>query len=135
MLLGAVVQVALDGAPLRVAGFDDAGAGGAELVGLAPNLVERLLQRRVELHVVQRQPDLARELGERLVVGLAELQCALGRRATIMPSSSPELVIGAMRSTSSSSPDRIAGSQMRAHAAPDTPARAITDSSSEPSTS
>ena len=77
VLLRAVVEVALDGTALRVARFDDARARGAQLVGLAPNLVERLLERRVELHVVQREPHLARELGERLVVGLAELQRAL----------------------------------------------------------
>ena len=54
----------------RVAGLDDAGARRAQLVGLAAHLVERLLERGVELHVVQREPDLARELGERLVVVL-----------------------------------------------------------------
>ena len=60
VLLRAVVQVALDPAALRVAGLDDAGARRAQLVGLAPHLVERLLERRVELHVVEREPDLAR---------------------------------------------------------------------------
>ena len=78
MLLCAVVQVALDRASLRVAGFDDARARRAELVGLAAHLVERLLQRGVELHVVQRKPDLTRQLGERLLVGFRELQRALG---------------------------------------------------------
>ena len=76
MLLRAVVQVALDRAALRVAGFDDAHAGRAELVRLAAHLVERLLERGVELHVVQREPDLTCELGERLLVGLGELQRA-----------------------------------------------------------
>ena len=50
----------------------------AQLVGLAPHLVERLLQRGVELHVVQREADLAGELGERLVVVLVERQRAVG---------------------------------------------------------
>ena len=72
VLLRAVVQVALDRAPLGVAGLDDACARGAQLVGLAAHLVERLLKRRVELDVVQRETDLARELGERLVVVVVE---------------------------------------------------------------
>ena len=50
----------------------------------------------------------------------------------IMPSSSPLLVIGATRSTSSSAV-MSCGSQMLAHATPDTPARATTASSSAPS--
>ena len=78
VLLRAVVQVALDATSLRVARFDDASAGGAQLVGLALHLVERLLQRGVELHVVQREADLARQLGERLVVVLVERQRAVG---------------------------------------------------------
>ena len=49
----------------------------AQLVGLAAHRVERLLQRGVELHVVQREPDLAGELGEREVVGLVERQRAV----------------------------------------------------------
>ena len=77
MLLRAVVEVALDRAPLRVAGFDDASARGSQLVGLAPHLVERLLECRVELDVVQRETDLARELGEHLVVVVVERQGAL----------------------------------------------------------
>ena len=62
----------------RVARLDDARARRAELVGLAPHLVERLLQRGVELHVVEREADLAGELGERLVVVLVERQRAVG---------------------------------------------------------
>ena len=72
VLLRAVVEVALDAAALEVGGLDDAGAGAAQLVGLAPDLVERVLQRRVELEVVEREADLAGELGERLVVLLVE---------------------------------------------------------------
>ena len=53
MLLGAVVQVALDLAPLGVGGGDDAGPGQPQLLGLALQLVEGLLQGRVELHVVE----------------------------------------------------------------------------------
>ncbi len=82
----------------------------AELVGLAADRVERLLQRGVELHVVQREADLARELGEREVVGFVERERALGaRRTTMSPSSSPEFVTGAVRSTGSSRPVRIGG--------------------------
>ena len=81
MLLRAVVEVALDPTPLGVGGLDDAGPRCAELVGLAADLVERLLERGVELHVVQREPDLARELGERLVVVLVERQRAVGAGA------------------------------------------------------
>ena len=55
VLLRAVVQVALDAAALEVGGLDDAGAGAAQLVGLAPDLVERVLERGVELEVVQRE--------------------------------------------------------------------------------
>ena len=76
VLLCPVVEVALDLAPLGVAGLDDACARGAQLVGLAAHLVERLLERRVEGDVVQRETDLARELGERLVVVVAERRCA-----------------------------------------------------------
>ena len=81
VLLRAVVQVALDAAALGVGRLDDAGARRAELVGLAAHLVERLLQRGVELHVVQREADLAGELGEREVVGFVERQRALRRAA------------------------------------------------------
>ena len=55
VLLRAVVQVALDAAPLEVGGLDDARAGAAQLVGLAPHLVERVLERGVELEVVERE--------------------------------------------------------------------------------
>ena len=68
VLLGAVVEVALDLAPGRVGGGHDAGPGRLQLVGLAPHLVEGLLQGGVELDVVQGQPDLAGQLGEHGVV-------------------------------------------------------------------
>ena len=78
MLLRAVVQVALDRASLGVAGLHDAGARRSQLIGLSLHLVERLLERGVELHVVQREPDLSCQLGERLVVGVVE-RCRPGR--------------------------------------------------------
>ena len=77
VLLRAVVQVAFDAAPLGVGRLHDAGAGRAQLVGLAAHCVERLLERGVELHVVEREPDLAGELGEREVVGVVERERAL----------------------------------------------------------
>jgi hypothetical protein len=40
LLLGAVVEIALDPPALGVRGRDDAGTGGAELLGLALDLVE-----------------------------------------------------------------------------------------------
>ena len=78
VLLGAVVQVALDAAALGVAARDDPRARRTKLVGLAAQLVERGLQRRVELGVVEREPDLSRELGEHAVVLLAEGVRTLG---------------------------------------------------------
>ena len=55
VLLGAVVQVALELAPLGVAGGDDAGPRLLQLVVADLQLVEARLQRGVELHVVQGQ--------------------------------------------------------------------------------
>jgi hypothetical protein len=72
VLLGAVVQVALDPSPFGVAARDDARARGAQFVGLAAQLVERTLQRGVELGVVHRQSHLAGELGQHPVVLLAK---------------------------------------------------------------
>ena len=72
VLLGAVVEVALELAPLGVAGRDDAGPRLLQLVVAQLQLVEAGLQGGVELHVVQRQGDLAGELGEHVVLGLGE---------------------------------------------------------------
>ena len=72
MLLRAVVQVALDPAPFRVARCHDPRAGLAQLVGLLAQLVERGLQRGVELGVVQGEADLAGQLGEHPVVLVGE---------------------------------------------------------------
>ena len=72
MLLGAVVQVALDPAALGVAAGHDAGPGLAQLVGLLAQLVEGRLQGGVELGVVERQADLAGQVGEDPVVVLGE---------------------------------------------------------------
>ena len=73
VLLGAVVEVALDLAALGVAGGDDAGTGGAQVLVGALQVLEALLQRGVELHVVEREADLAGELGEDAVVLLGEV--------------------------------------------------------------
>ena len=72
VLLGTVVEVALELAPLGVAGGDDAGARLLQLVVAHLQLVEAGLQRGVELHVVQRERDLAGELGQDAVLGLRE---------------------------------------------------------------
>ena len=68
MLLSAVVEVALELASLGVACRDDAGPAGTELVVRLLQLVQRRLQRRVELDVVERERDLASELCEHPVV-------------------------------------------------------------------
>ena len=72
LLLRAVVEVALDAAPLGVRRRDDAGAGGSDLLGLPLHLVERRLELRVEPDVVQSEADLPGELGEHALVELAE---------------------------------------------------------------
>ena len=126
MLLGAVVQVALDAAALGVAAGHDARPRLAQLVGLLAHLVERGLQRGVELRVVQREPDLARQLGEHPVVVLGEGLAVDDRSTTISPSSSPAWLTGATRICSLSRPSSRAGSHTDAHAVPDTPARVTT---------
>ena len=72
VLLGAVVQVALDPAALGVAGRDDAGPRFAQLVGLLAQLIQGGLQGGVELHVVEGEADLAGQLGQHAVVLLGE---------------------------------------------------------------
>ena len=72
VLLGAVVQVAFELAPLGVAGGHDAGTRVLQLLVADAQLVEAGLERGVELHVVQRQADLAGDLGEHGVLGLGE---------------------------------------------------------------
>ena len=130
VLLGPVVQVALDLAPGLVGRGDDAGARGLQLARLAPHLVERGLQRGVELHVVQGEPDLTGELGEHAVVLGVEVLGPRRRGAPRSgPRSSPELVMGATRRMGSSPCGSSAGSQTSTHAGPDTPARATTGSS------
>ena len=63
VLLGPVVEVALDPAPLGVAAGHDPGPRLAQLVGLLAQLVQRGLQGGVELGVVEGQPDLAGQVG------------------------------------------------------------------------
>ncbi len=69
VLLGPVVEVAFELAPLAVAGGHDAGAGVLQLLVADAQFVETGLESGVELHVVQRQPDLAGDLGEDGVLG------------------------------------------------------------------
>ena len=73
VLLGTVVEVALDLAPGGVRGGHDARPGLLELLGLEPEVLQRLLQGGVELHVVQGQADLAGQLGQHHVVVGGEL--------------------------------------------------------------
>ena len=68
VLLGAVVEVAFDLAPAGVGRSDDAGSGFLELVGLPPHLLERRLERGVQLDVVEGHTDLAGQLGHYLLV-------------------------------------------------------------------
>ena len=72
VLLGAVVQVAFELAPLGVAGGHDARPRLLQLSVAELQLVEAGLERGVELHVVQRQRDLAGELGQHPVLRLGE---------------------------------------------------------------
>ena len=72
VLLGAVVQVALDAAALGVPAGHDARPRLAQRVGLLAHLVERGLQRRVQLRVVEGEADLTRQVGEHPVVVLRE---------------------------------------------------------------
>ena len=63
LLLRPVVQVALDTTPLGVRSRHHARPLRPQLLGLAPDLVERRLELRVETHVAEGEPDLAGELG------------------------------------------------------------------------
>jgi len=104
VLLGTVVEVALDLAPGGVRGGHDARPGLLELLGLEPEVLQRLLQGGVELHVVQGQADLAGQLGQHHVVVGGELVAPGGRTATMSPSTRPEWVVGATRSKELSRP-------------------------------
>ena len=68
MLLGPVVEVPLDTAPLRVRRRDDARPRDPQLVGLPSELIERGLERRSEPDIVQGQPDLLGERGQQALV-------------------------------------------------------------------
>ena len=78
MLLGAVVEVALDPVPFGVGRGDDPGTRGAQLLGLPAQLVQRCLKRRVEADVAQCEPVLAGELGQHPLAGLRERLGACG---------------------------------------------------------
>ena len=71
-LLGAIVKIALDSTPLRVGRGDDPRARRAQLVRLATELVQRCLKRRVQADVSQRDSHLSGELGEDVIVVVAE---------------------------------------------------------------
>ena len=73
VLLGAVVEVALDLATSGVRSGDDARPGLLELLGLEAEVLQRLLQGGVELHVVQGEADLAGQFGQHHVVVGGEL--------------------------------------------------------------
>jgi hypothetical protein len=64
VLLGTVVQVALDRPPGLVRRGDDAQPGGPQLGVALLQLLQRRLQRRVEADVVQSEPELTGELHE-----------------------------------------------------------------------
>ena len=72
MLLGAVVQVALDLSAGLVGGGHHAGPGGDQLLVAAPQLFEAGLERGVEAHVVQGETDLAGQVDEDPVLLLGE---------------------------------------------------------------
>ena len=78
-LLGAVVEVALEAAPLGVAGFDDARAGGAHLgeLGAQLGLQARVLER--EASRPRRPPGRAR--GRRAATGRGRARRGASRRA------------------------------------------------------
>ena len=124
VLLGAVVQVALDAAALGVAARHDACPRRAKLVGLAAQLVEGCLQRGVELGVVQREADLARELGEHAVVLFAERV----RPLCALDDDEPEQLAGVAdrrdaQRAARRGPSMSEGSHTDVQALPETPAR------------
>ena len=72
VLLGAVVQVALDLATRVVGRGDDTGPRGPQLEVPLAQLVERRLQGRVESDVVQGQAERAGQFGQSAVVLFGE---------------------------------------------------------------
>ena len=97
VLLGAVVEVALDPPPLAVGGGDDPRPRRPQLVGPSAKLFERRLQLGVEPDVAEDEADLTRQLGEcaiDVIVGLATPSCC---STTISPNSSPPCTTGATR--------------------------------------
>jgi hypothetical protein len=72
MLLRTVVEIAFDPATFGVTAGHDARPRLAQGVRLLAQLVERRLQRRVQLRVVERQPDLPGEVGEHPIVVFGE---------------------------------------------------------------
>ena len=78
LLLGAVVEVALDPATLGVGRSDDACSRLPQLLGPARQLLERRPQLRIELGVAEREADLPSELVQDILVLAAE-RLAAGR--------------------------------------------------------
>jgi len=68
VLLGAVVQVALDPPPRLVGGGHDPLPRGDQLGVALLELLEARLERRVEAHIVQGEADLASKIHERVVL-------------------------------------------------------------------
>jgi hypothetical protein len=65
VLLRAVVQVAFNASPLGVGGRDQPPTRRLQLGRLPAQLLKRVLQRRVQVSLLQRHPKLARHLFER----------------------------------------------------------------------
>ena len=133
VLLRAVVQVAFDAAAFGVGGFDDAGADRRSSSAWRRTASSDSCSAESSFTLWSASPTWrASSVSARSSASLnGSAPCA--RRTTIRPSSSPEFVTGAVRSTGSSRPVRIAGSHTCAHAGPETPACATTVSSSGPS--
>ena len=95
-------------------------------------LVERCLQRGVELHVVQREADLAGQLGEDPVVVLGERRRR--RRARDDDEAEQLAAVGDRPDDVASGSARSIkpGSHTASQVPPDTPARAITANSFGP---
>ena len=134
VLLGAVVQVALDLAALGVAGGHDAGARRAQVVVGQAQVLEALLERRVELHVVEGEADLAGQLGEHAVVLVGE-GVGVGRPLDHEQAEQRRRCGRPVRpgAASGARSSRSAGSHTSSQALPVTPARVTTGCSCGPS--
>ena len=125
-------EPALHPAPLGVAAGHDAGAGFAQLVRLAPQLVQRGLQCRVQPHVVEGPRAWRASSVSTRSSSSVNASASAGRSTTSRPSSSPAWLTGATPIWARARPSSSAGSQMEAQALPDTPARVTTGRSRSP---